>query len=86
MAVEHEEFVQILTAEGKHFGDFDFAYSPPFENITFAHCEVWQTNGNVLRLDPDEIRDTPKNQLETITGPGANSSPFRASRRARSCT
>jgi len=63
MAVEHEEFVQILTAEGKHFGDFDFAYLPPFENITFAHCEVWQTNGNVLRLDPDEIRDAPEESV-----------------------
>ena len=63
MAAEHDEFMQILTAEGKHFGDFDFAYSPPFENITFAHCEVWQTNGNVLRLDPDEIRDAPEESV-----------------------
>ena len=40
IATEHDQFVQILTAEGKHFGDFDFSFSPPFENITFVDCEV----------------------------------------------
>lgn len=60
IATEHEEFVQVLTAEGKHLGDFDFTFSPPHENITFLDCEVLQANGNLLRLDPDAIRETPE--------------------------
>src|SRR5947209_1780521 len=63
IATEHEEFLQILTAEGKHLGDFDFAYSPPLENITFRDCEVLQTNGSLVRLDPDDVREAASESL-----------------------
>ena len=54
---EQEEFIQILTAEGLHYGDFDVSYSPPMEEIEFFDCEVLTPTGHLLRLDPDEIRD-----------------------------
>ncbi len=57
IATEQEEFVQILTPEGKHYGDFDVSYSPPFEDITFSDCEVLRPDGKLVRLDPDAIRD-----------------------------
>jgi hypothetical protein len=49
--------VQVLTPEGKHYGDFDVSYSPPFEDITFQDCEVLRPDGKLVRLDPDAIRD-----------------------------
>src|ERR1035437_1258329 len=57
IATEQEEFVQILTPEGKHYGDFDVSYSPPFEDITFSDCEVLRADGKLVRLHPDAIRD-----------------------------
>jgi hypothetical protein len=57
ITTEQEEFVQILTPEGKHYGDFDVSYSPPFEDITFLDCEVLRPDGKLVRLDPDAIRD-----------------------------
>jgi hypothetical protein len=57
IASEQEEFIQILTPEGKRFGDFDISYSPPFEDISFLDCEVLQHDGNLTRLDPDDIRE-----------------------------
>jgi len=57
IATEQEEFVQVLTPEGKHYGDFDVSYSPPFEDITFQDCEVLRPDGKLARLDPDAIRD-----------------------------
>ncbi len=57
IATEQEEFVQVLTPEGKHYGDFDVSYSPPFEDITFQDCEVLHADGKLARLDPDAIRD-----------------------------
>ncbi|MDB6028476.1 MAG: hypothetical protein JWM68_4699 [Verrucomicrobiales bacterium] len=57
LSTEHEEFIQILTEEGKHEGDFDFRYAPPFEDIAFLACEVLKPNGQLLKLDPEEIRD-----------------------------
>src|ERR1035437_9643955 len=57
IATEQEEFVQILTPEGKHYGDFDVSYSPPYEDITFLDCEVLRADGKLVRLDPDAIRD-----------------------------
>src|SRR5205823_3916345 len=50
---EHDEFIQILTAEGKRFGDFDVSYAPPFEEIYFLDCEVLGADGKMARLDPD---------------------------------
>ena len=58
IATEQEEFVQVLTPEGKHYGDFDVTYSPPYEDITFQDCEVLRPDGKLVRLDPDAIRDT----------------------------
>jgi len=58
IATEQEEFVQVLTPEGKHYGDFDVSYSPPHEDITFLDCEVLRPDGKLVRLDPDAIRDT----------------------------
>jgi len=57
IATEQEEFVQVLTPEGKHYGDFDVSYLPPFEDITFQDCEVLRPDGKLVRLDPDAIRD-----------------------------
>ena len=57
IATEQEEFVQVLTPEGKHYGDFDVSYSPPYEDITFQDCEVLRPDGKLVRLDPDAIRD-----------------------------
>jgi transglutaminase-like putative cysteine protease len=58
VAAEHEEFIQILTAEGKDAGDFDIPYSPPHEKLEFLACEVQRPDGSVLKVDPDEIRET----------------------------
>ena len=58
IATEQEAFIQVLTAEGKHYGDFDINYSPPYEDITFLDCEVLRADGKLVRLDPDAIRDT----------------------------
>ena len=53
---ETESFVQILTAEGKKYGDFDFVFSPD-EDLTFEACEVLLPNGQLETLDPDSIRE-----------------------------
>jgi len=58
ITTEQEEFVQVLTPEGKHYGDFDVNYAPPYEDISFLDCEVLRPDGKLLRLDPDAIRDT----------------------------
>ena len=63
LASETEEFIQVLTAEGKHLGDFDFSYSPPYENITFLDCEILRPDGKLLRLDPDQIREAAETPL-----------------------
>jgi hypothetical protein len=52
-----EEFIQILTPEGKRAGDFDISFFPPFEDVNFLACEVLSPDGRVLTLDPDEIRE-----------------------------
>jgi hypothetical protein len=57
IASEQEEFIQILTPEGKRFGDFDVSYSPPEEEMDFLDCEVLRADGKLVRLDPDAIRD-----------------------------
>src|SRR6185369_10245189 len=54
---EQEEFIQIVTPEGKRFGDFDVSFSPPFEDISFLDCEVLSPGGKLARLDPDAIRE-----------------------------
>lgn len=57
IAAEHDDFVQILTLEGKRFGDFDVSYNPPFEDINFSDCEVLSPQGKLGRLNPDAIRE-----------------------------
>ena len=57
VAAEHDDFIQILTIEGKRFGDFDISYNPPFEDITFSECEVLSPQDKLLRLNPDVIRE-----------------------------
>jgi hypothetical protein len=54
---EQDEFIQVLTPEGKRFGDFDISYAPPAEDITFLNCEVQRADGSVVTLDPDAIRE-----------------------------
>jgi hypothetical protein len=67
VAAEHDEYVQVLTAEGKQAGDFDLSYSPPHEKLEFLDCEIQRLDGSVLKVDPDEIRDTE----DSSDGPGA---------------
>src|SRR6266404_5719348 len=75
---EEEEFIQVLTAEGKRFGDFDISYTPPFEEIEFLDCEVLRPDGKLVRLDPDAIReerdqssgDYQPNRRKTFSLPG----------------
>ena len=63
IAIEDERFLQVLTPEGKHLGDFDFSYSSTFETITILDCEVLQPNGRLIRLDPEEIREGPEESV-----------------------
>ncbi len=58
LASEQDQFIQVLTLEGKRFGDFDISYSPPFEDINFLDCEVLSQDGKLERLDPEAIRET----------------------------
>ena len=57
---DEETFLQVLTPAGKRYGDFQFAFAPPNEDLNFLACEVRRTNGQIDRLDPDEIRDAEK--------------------------
>jgi hypothetical protein len=57
VVAEHDDFVQILTAEGKRFGDFDISFSPPSEDINFSECEVLSPQGRLTRLNPESIRE-----------------------------
>ncbi len=60
---EHEEFIQVLTAEGKHFGDFDLSYASQAENLTFRDCEVLRPDGRLVRLEPNEIVESEQEAL-----------------------
>jgi len=60
---EQEQFVQILSAEGKHYGDFDVSYSPPDEELEFLDCEVLGPNGKLVRLDPDAIAEAGESSM-----------------------
>jgi len=54
---EVDEYVQILTGEGAVHADFDVAFHPPEEKITFLDCEVRRPDGTLERLAPEAIRD-----------------------------
>jgi len=53
---EEDTFLQILTKEGKRFGDFDFSF-PPDEDLTVSACEVRRADGQIEALDPDNIHE-----------------------------
>jgi hypothetical protein len=55
IATELNEYIQILSAEGKALGDFDVSYAPPQEELEFLDCEVLRPDGKIVRLDPDDI-------------------------------
>ena len=55
---EHDQFVQVLTAEGKEFGDFDLAYSPPGEELEVLDGEVLRPDGTLVRLPADQVRES----------------------------
>jgi hypothetical protein len=57
---DEEAFLQILSPAGKRYGDFQFSFSPPDEDLNFLACEVRLPNGRIENLDPDEIRDADK--------------------------
>jgi len=63
VVAEHDEFIQILTAEGKRYGDFDISYVPPFEDINFSDCEVLSPQEKLSRLNPDAIREVNEESL-----------------------
>lgn len=55
---EREEVIQILTEEGEAYGDFDVAFSPPEERVTFLDLEVRKPDGTLVRLDPDAVGES----------------------------
>ena len=50
VASEQDQFIQILTAEGKRFGDFDVSFSPPHETISFLDTEVLSPDGKLATI------------------------------------
>jgi hypothetical protein len=54
---EVDEFVQVLTEEGKSHGDLDILYSPPEERVTILDAEVLRPDGVLERLGTDAVRD-----------------------------
>lgn len=68
ITAEHEQYVQVLTPEGKGAGDFDLSYSPPYETLEILDCEIRRADGRVTRVDPDEIRETAE-ESESPTAP-----------------
>jgi len=63
VVTEQEKFVQILTAEGKQFGDFDVSFTPPEEELELLDCEVLGPDGKLTRLDPDAVREAGDQEL-----------------------
>jgi transglutaminase-like putative cysteine protease len=66
---DEETFLQILTRAGKRFADFDFEYTPPFEDITFDACEVRHADGQMERLEDDSIHDAVGSAPEGYNAP-----------------
>ncbi len=52
IATEQEAFIQVLTPEGKHYGDFDISYSPPYEDLSFLDCEVLRIGWKARAIGP----------------------------------
>jgi transglutaminase-like putative cysteine protease len=55
IATEQDEYVQVLSTEGKTLGDIDVSYSRPDEDLEFLDCEVLRPDGRIVRLDPETI-------------------------------
>jgi len=64
-----ETFLQILTHAGKRFGDFDFEYTPPDEDITFDACEVRHADGTMEQLPDEGIHDSATTAPEGYEAP-----------------
>ena len=62
---EEETFLQILTREGKQYGDFNFSFSPADEDLSFPVCEVRRPDGQIEAIDEDEIHDGTTDHPET---------------------
>lgn len=60
---EHDEFIQVLTSEGKKYGDFNISFHPPEEDITFQNCEVLRPDGSLIQLNPDDIHDAQQEEV-----------------------
>jgi hypothetical protein len=58
LVTDQDEYIQVLTAEGKRFGDFDVAYSPPEEEVEFLASEVLRPDGKLVRMDPETAQET----------------------------
>lgn len=83
MVTEKDEFIQVLTPEGKRLGDFEIPFAPPQEEAELLECEVQRPDGQIVRLDPevsgDAVRRAPgdyattRRRLVSIPGvtPGA---------------
>ena len=69
IVTEKEEFVQILSAEGKRFGDFDLPFAPPHEELELLECEVQGPDGKVVRLEPDAIGNAGEDSVGGYQGP-----------------
>ena len=66
---DEETFVQILKPGGKRFGDFEFTFTPPNEDMTFSACEVRRADGQIETLDPDDIHESTGNAPEGYNAP-----------------
>ena len=53
---EVDQFVQVLTEEGKARGDVQVSYAPPDERLVFLDCEVRRPDGSFARLDPEQMQ------------------------------
>ena len=87
IATEQEEFIQVLTPEGKHYGDFDVSYSPPHEDITFLDCEVLRAGWKAGAAGPGRDSRRATSNRWAITNRGSGSSfPCPGVSPARCCT
>ncbi|MGO8675392.1 MAG: DUF3857 domain-containing transglutaminase family protein [Limisphaerales bacterium] len=63
LSSDREDFVQVLTPEGKRLGDFDISYSPPYEEVNFVDCEVLRPDGKLVRLDAESVHEAGEEPL-----------------------
>ncbi len=65
---EDDTFLQILTKEGKRFGDFELPFSSE-EDLTVSACEVRRADGQIEQLDPDDIHEATGQAPEGYSAP-----------------